>query len=105
MADVVRILGLDDDIHSPMFRMETGEIFNNLSKLVEFLSHSHDVEYQVKMFAFAWEWSTCLEEKFSYEEVDTMFCYLEGLTSSLPDDMTPDVTFDLFWESANKEWW
>jgi hypothetical protein len=28
MADIVRILGLDDDNHAPMFRMETGEIFS-----------------------------------------------------------------------------
>ena len=51
MADIVRILGLDDDNHAPMFRMETGEIFSTPRELIEFLSHSHDVEYQVKMFA------------------------------------------------------
>ena len=43
MADVVRILGLDDDNHAPMFRMETGEIFNNPRELIEFLSHAHGV--------------------------------------------------------------
>jgi hypothetical protein len=105
MTDVVRILGLDDDNHAPMFRMETGEIFNTPRELIEFLSHSHDVEYQVKMFGIAWEWSTCLEEKFSYREVEMMFDYLEGLSSSLPDGVTSDATFELFWESANKEWW
>lgn len=105
MADIVRILGLDDDNHAPMFRMETGEIYDSPRELIEFLSHAHDVEYQVKMFAIAWEWSTYLEEKFSYEEVDMMFYHLEGLTSSLPDDITPDAAFELFWESANKEWW
>lgn len=105
MANIIRILGLDDDIHSPTFRMETGEIFSSPRKLIEFLSYSHDVEYQVKMFAIAWDWSTCLEEKFSYEDVNMMFYHLEGLTSSLPDGMTPDTTFELFWESANKEWW
>jgi hypothetical protein len=46
-----------------------------------------------------------MEVKFSCEDVDMMFYHLEGLTSSLPDDMTPDATFDLFWEAANKEWW
>ena len=105
MADIVRILGLDDDNHSPMFRMETGEIFSTPRELIEFLSHSHDVEYQVKMFAIVNEWSGCLEERFSYEEVDMMFYHLEGLTSSLPDSMTPDTTFELFWESANRRCW
>lgn len=105
MADIVRILGLDDDNHSPMFRMETGELFSTPCELIEFLSHSHDVEYQVKMFAIVDEWSTYLEEKFSYEEVDMMFYHLEGLTSSLPDGMTPDTVFDLFWESANRRHW
>ena len=28
----LRILGLDDDNHAPMFRMETGEIFNSLTE-------------------------------------------------------------------------
>lgn len=105
MADIVRILGLDDDNHAPMFRMETGEIFSTPRELIEFLSHSHDVEYQVKMFAIVNEWSGCLEEKFSCEEVDMMFYHLEGLTSSLPDGVTPYTVFDLFWESANRRHW
>lgn len=105
MADIVRILGLDDDSHAAMFRMETGELFGTPRELIEFLSHAHDVEYQIKMFAIAYELSTCMEEKFSWDEIDMMFYHLEGLTSSLPDGMTPDATFELFWESANKEWW
>ena len=105
MADIVHILGLDDDNHAPMFRMETGEIFSTPRELIEFLSHAHDVEYQVKMFAIVDEWSTHMEEKFSCEEVDMMFEHLEGLTSSLPDGMTPDTTFELFWESANRRHW
>ena len=105
MADIVRILGLDDDNHAPMFRMETGEVFSTPRELIEFLSHSHDVEYQVKMFALVDEWSTCLETKFSCEEVDMMFCHLEGLTRSLPDGVTPYTVFDLFWESANRRYW
>lgn len=105
MANIVRILGLDDDNHAPIFRMETGEIFGGPRELIEFLSYSHDVEYQVKVFAIVDEWSTCLEEKFSYEEVDMMFYHLEGLTSSLPDGITPKAVFELFWESANRRHW
>ena len=105
MADVVRILGLDDDNHAPMFRMETGEIFSTPRELIEFLSHSHDVEYQIKIFAIIDELSTRMEEKFSWDEIDMMFYHLEGLTSSLPDGMTSDAVFDLFWESANRRHW
>ena len=104
MADIVRILGLDNDNRSPMFRMETGEIFSSPRELIEFLSHSHDVEYQVKMFAIIDEWCEFLEE-FECEEVVAMFYHLEGLTSSLPDGMTPDTVFDLFWKSANRRYW
>lgn len=36
MADIVRILGLDNNNRSPMFRMETGEIFSTPRELIEF---------------------------------------------------------------------
>lgn len=102
MADIVRILGLDDDNHAPMFHMETGEIFSTPRELIEFLSHSHDVEYQVKMFAIVGEYTGRLE-KFEDYEVDQMFCFLEGLSGAVESE--PGFIFDLFWESANKEWW
>jgi hypothetical protein len=102
MADVVRILDLDDDNHAPMFRMETGEIFESPRELIEFLSHSHDVEYQVKMFAIVNNWTGRLEEFEDYE-VDQMFCFLEGFGGVTESE--PGFIFDLFWESANKEWW
>ena len=102
MADVVRILGLDDDNHAPMFRMETGEIFSTPRELIEFLSHSHDVEYQVKMFVIVNDWTGRLEE-FEHDEVDQMFCFLEGFGNVTESE--PGFIFDLFWESANKEWW
>ena len=102
MADIVRILGLDDDNHAPMFRMETGEIFNTPRELIEFLSHSHDVEYQVKMFGIVYEYTGRLGE-FEYDEVDQMFCFLEGIGGVTESE--PGFIFDLFWESANKEWW
>ena len=102
MADVVRVLGLDDDNHAPMFRTETGEIFSTPRELIDFLSHSHDVEYQVKMFAIVDEYTGRLGE-FEYNEVDQMFCFLEGLSGVTESE--PGFIFDLFWESANRSYW
>ena len=105
MADKVRILGLDDDNHAPMFRMETGKIYNSPRELIEFLSHSHDVEYQVRMFAIVEQPSEALA-KYDMEDIDWMFMFLEGLTSALPSECNdPNLVFELFWDSANKEWW
>jgi hypothetical protein len=102
MADIVRILGLDDDNHAPMFRMETGEIFNTPRELIEFLSHSHDVEYQVKMFAIVDYWTGELAN-YEPEEVDAMFYFLEGIQDF--EEAEPNYTFNLFWESVNRSWW
>ena len=102
MADIVRILGLDDDNHAPMFRMETGEIFNTPRELIEFLSHSHDVEYQVKMFAAVDNWTGDLAN-YEVEEVDAMLYYLEGVEDF--EEAEPGFTFELFWNSANRTWW
>jgi hypothetical protein len=90
MADIVRILGLDDDNHAPMFRMETGEIFSTPRELIEFLSHSHDVEYQVKMFAVVDNWTGDLAN-YEVEEVDTMLYYLEGVEDF--EDAEPGFIF------------
>lgn len=102
MADVVRILGLDDDNHAPMFRMETGEIFNTPSELIKFLSHSHDVEYDVRMFAIVEDYGGDLAN-YEPEEIDEMFYFLEGIQDF--EEAEPNYTFNLFWESTNKEWW
>jgi hypothetical protein len=100
--DIVRILGLDDDNHAPMFRMETGEIFSTPRELIEFLSHSHDVEYRVKMFAIVDNYSGELLN-YEPEEVDAMFYFLEGLESW--EEAEFDLIFNLFWESVNRGWW
>ena len=102
MADIVRILGLDDDNHAPMFRMETGEIYNTPRELIEFLSHSHDVEYDVRMFAIVDNWTGELAN-YEPEEVDAMFYFLEGIESW--EEAEFDLTFNLFWESVNRSWW
>lgn len=107
MADIVRILGLDDDNHAPMFRMETGELFDTPRELIEFLSHAHDVEYQVKMFAIVDGVPKGFGlADYSQDDIDTMFGYLEGLYVH-PKEIVPveDFIFELFWASANRRWW
>jgi hypothetical protein len=100
--EALRILGLDDDNHSPMFRCEDGTMFNTYKELVEFLAKPHDCQAEVKMFAIVDEWTGRLEE-FEEHEVDQMFCFLEGLGGA--NEKEPDFIFNLFWESANRYCW
>lgn len=102
MADVVRILGLDDDNHAPVFRMETGEIYESLRELIAFLSHAHDVEYDVRMFSIVGEYTGTLE-MYDQDDIDTWFYFLEGV--SRYEDVDFELIFNLYWESANKGWW
>ena len=102
MADVVRILGLDDDNHAPMFITEDGDIFSTPRELIKWLSHAHDVEYDVRMFSIVGEYTGRLAE-YESSEVDEMFCFLEGFGNVT--ETVPGLIFDLFWESNNKEWW
>lgn len=102
MADIVRILGLDDDNHAMHFRAETGEIYRTPFELIRWLSHAHDVEYDVRAFALTGDRTGRLAE-FEESEIDEMFCYLEGFGNV--KETEPGFIFDLFWESANKWWW
>ena len=102
MADVVRILGLDDDNHAPMFRMETGEIYDSPRELIQFLSHAHDVEYDVRIFSIVGEYTGELAN-YEQDEIDMMFGYLEGLYNW--DEAEFDLTFDLYWQSAPNTHW
>ena len=102
MADVVRILGLDDDNHAPMFRMETGEIYNSPQELIKFLSHAHDVEYDVRMFSIVGEYTGTLA-MYDQDDIDTWLYFLEGV--SRYEDADFALIFNLFWESNNKGWW
>ena len=102
MADVVRILGLDDDNHAPMFRFEDGSLFETPRNLIEFLALHHDVDYEIRMFSIVGEYSGELAN-YEQNEIDMMFGYLEGIYKW--DEAEFDLTFNLFWESANKEWW
>ena len=99
----IRILGLDDDNHSPMFVGEDGTHFSGAKELIEMLAQRHENTYEVKMFAIVDEWS---EELAAFEEefIDHMFDYLEGIARA-PESKTFDEIFNLFWESANRNWW
>lgn len=99
----LRILGLDDDNHSPMWVCEDGTVFSTAKEFMEFLAKPHDVQCEIKMFAIVDEWS---EELAAYEEefIDHMFGYLEGVCRQ-PEGKEFDEVFNLFWESANRLWW
>ena len=95
----LRILGLDDDNHVLMYRCEDGTMFNTVKELLEFLGQPHDCQVEVRAFS-------CVEEakgdlaSYSYEEIDDMFYALEGI-APIPEGMTFEKMFDLFWNSEN----
>lgn len=99
----LRILGLDDDNHSPMWCCEDGTVFGTAKEFMEFLAKPHDVQCEIKMFAIVDEYS---DELAAYDEceIDHMFSFLEGM-STKPDGMEFMQMFNLFWESANRLWW
>jgi hypothetical protein len=104
--ETLKILGLDDDNHSPMFRTEDHVIFNNYKELVEFLSKPHIFQVEVRMFAIVDELGYCdggLAD-FEDEEIDEMFNFLEGVGRK-PEGMIDDIIFALFWNSANRHYW
>ena len=104
MTNKYRILGLDDDNHSPMFVCEDGQThYRSFKELIEAMSGPHQFEYEVKMFAIVDEWSEELN-KYTEEQVDDMFDALSG-HYTFPEDKTPEEIFNLFWESANRNWW
>jgi hypothetical protein len=99
----IRILGLDDDNHSPMFVGEDGCYYDDAKELIEMLAAPHQNTYEVKMFAIVDEWS---DELSAYGEgmVVHMFDALEDIANK-PEGMTFEQIFDLFWDSANRNWW
>lgn len=100
---VLRILGLNDDNHSPCFRCEDGTTFENCQQLVEFLSKPHDVQVEVKMFAIVDEWTAEMEE-LGEEKIDELFYFVEGYGRQ-PDDYTLEQAFNLFWNAADRLHW
>lgn len=101
--ETLKILGLDDDNHSPIFRTEDHVIFNNYKELVEFLSKPHTFQVEVKMFAIVDEREGGLAD-FEDEEVDAMFDFLTGVGRK-PEGMIDDIIFALFWNSADRNYW
>ncbi len=101
--ETLKILGLDDDNHSPVFRTEDHVLFNNYKELVEFLSKPHTFQVEVKMFAIIDEREGGLAD-FEDEEVDAMFDSLTG-AGRKPEGMIDDIIFALFWNSANRHYW
>lgn len=98
-----RILGLDDDNHTPSFRCEDGTVFNTYKELVDFLSAPHTYQAEIRMFAIVDEWEGGLAD-YEEEEVNSMFDYMIGY-GRLPENMIGDLIFELFWNSANRQWW
>ena len=103
MADVVRILGLDDDNHPPCYCCEDGTVFNNAKEAMEFLAQPHECQYEVKMFAITDKWSVALSE-YDEEIVNNMFDFLMGICVK-PENMELNQIFNLFWGSTNRFWW
>lgn len=99
----LRILGLDDDNHEPSFRCEDGTVYRTYKELVEFLARPHDYQVEIKMFAIVDDWEGGLAD-YEEEEVNSMFDYMIGY-GRLPENMIGDLAFELFWNSANRQWW
>ena len=101
--NTLRILGLDDDNHSPCFRCEDGTFFDNYQQLVEFLSKPHDYQVEVRMFAIVDNWTSEMEE-LGEAKVDEWFYFLECCNCT-PDEADLSTTFDMFWRAANRLHW
>ncbi len=101
--NTLRILGLDDDNHAPCFRCEDGTTFDRPQELIEFLAKPHDCQVEVRMFAIIDDLSEDLA-KYDMDKVDDMFYYLEG-HAIMPEGMTHEQIFNLFWESHNRMHW
>ena len=101
--NTLRILGLDDDNHSPCFRCEDGTSFDNCQQLVEFLSKPHDCQVEVRMFAIVDNWTPEMEE-LGEAKIDEWFYFLECCNCT-PDDADLPTVFDMFWRAANRLHW
>ena len=100
--NTLRILGLDDDNHSPMFRCEDGTLFETPKELIEFLAEPHECKVEVKMFAIVDPFegpAADLDE----ELVDKMFETVAGIASYV--EVFVEDSFETLWLSANRQWW
>ena len=104
--DKLRIIGLDDDNHSPCFLCEEGTRFETYKELVDFLCKPHDCSIEVRMFAIVDPLPIgCGLADYEMEEIDDMFYHLEGCGGIIPEGMHPDLVFELFWNAANRYHW
>ena len=100
---IMRILGLDDDNHSPCFVCEDCKTeYHYVNNLVEFLAKPHDFEVQVKMFYLV-DYPNGKLENYTEDEINDMFSALEGYGHP-PCGLTEQEVFEMFWESANENW-
>ena len=100
---IMRILGLDDDNHSPCFVCEDCKTeYAYASDLVEFLAKPHDFEVRVKMFHLI-DYPNGKLENYTEDEINDMFSALEGYGHP-PCGLTDQEVFEMFWESANENW-
>ena len=99
-----RILGFDDDNHSPLFVDENGRVIGTAQKLINELAAPHTDTYEVRMFAIIDDWSEELSV-LKQEMVDEMFDFLCGHGRRPDNGLTVEQTFDMFWDSANRNWW
>ena len=99
----MRLLGLDDDNHGYCWVCENGATFSTTREVMEFLSKPHEYQVETRLFSIIEEFHGELK---NYDEclVDDMFVYLEGVAVR-PEGMSFVEIFDLFWESANRNWW
>ena len=99
----IRILGLDDDNHSPMFICENGDKYDDAQKLIEMLSKPHSNCYEIKMFSIAFEPMNELSNESSEticELFDILYLDLDNSTN-----MSFEQIFNMFWNSANRHFW
>lgn len=103
--NTLRIMGLDNDNHPPMFRCEDGTIFNTYKELIDFLSKPHECQVEVKMFAIIDDIPEGIGlADYSNDEIDDMFYALEGI-APFPKNMNEDLVFELFWAATNRYWY
>lgn len=98
--NTLRILGLDDDNHEVCFCTETGEHFHNSMELIKFLGQPHNFAISLRTFAIVEDWFGELNS-FPEDQVDRMFYFLEGY-SHIPENMSLERVFELFWEAAGE---
>ena len=90
----IRVIGLDDDIHSPLFVTEEGVVMGDTNDLIRTLAAPHANNYEIRMFSVADDILECFE-CYDIEEFYELF---DDLIAGNPKD------FEVFWKSSRKDW-